>query len=84
MTRSPVSDSTQVPGYSSDPNATGTLFNGIPMEDFAYLYQDTPEYGMPPAGPVKFLKLLSVVLLRFSGRIGVLDRRLGVGRIRWS
>jgi len=36
------------------------------------------------AWPVKFLKLLSVVLLRFSGRIGVLDRRLGVGRIRWS
>jgi len=50
MARSLVPDnSTQVLGYSSDPNEAGTLFNGIPMQDDAYLFQGTPEYGMPPA-----------------------------------
>jgi len=49
MARSPVSDSTQVPGYSSDPNEADTLFNGIPMQDFAFVNQNNPEYGTPPA-----------------------------------
>jgi len=42
-------NSTQVPGYSSDPNEASTLFNGIPMQDFAFVNQNNPEYGTPPA-----------------------------------
>ena len=55
-----------------------TLFYAQGQPPFALL--DKPDSG----GPVKFLMLLLLVLLRFSGRIGVLDRRLGAWRIRWS
>jgi len=57
---------------------------GVIRFGWGFYFVNCGGHGAHCGWPVKFLKLLSVVLLRFSGRIGVLGRRLGAGRIRWS